>query len=30
METHPSKVQGEREYKWTQPKEKTKSNNEQK
>jgi hypothetical protein len=30
MGTHPSKVQGEKEHKKTQPKEKTKANNEQK
>jgi hypothetical protein len=30
MGTHPSKVQGKREHKKTQPKEKTKTNNEPK
>jgi hypothetical protein len=30
MGTHPSKVQGKREHKWTQTKEKTKANNQPK
>jgi len=30
MRTHPSKVQGKQEHKWTQPKDKTKANNEEK